>query len=313
MTKDWGYVVLTAEAAKNYVDYKGPNFHEVSLADRQRAKKYRPSTAVRVVECMYDAVASGRPVPKVWLSAQAVFEDGSLIPGCPSVRYTAPPNTKMGQIPELPEVPPVVQLADGTWRKVPEMHVKYSSNGTYCSVPYAFLYKNSPVSGYFEAQTRKDVFEAIFNTTNDAKSDGHGGWLNPANPQAIGEPTREQIYRAMLPVADATEVQRYLDLVAARDAAIAAAEAEKYREPSEQEIQAADVRPETIGRMPADLFKARYLSDKAFRYAYDRREAFEKAMREKEHKEAAAAADRQAIDHGLKVLALREQGIVSER
>jgi hypothetical protein len=308
----WLFVAAETDAAKQYATISSDNYHEMQFSTRDKAKSYQPSDAVRRVEIVFNGADAGKPMPQTLLSLQAVYEDGSVVASCPAPRYVAPKKQK-NQIPELPSVPPVVNLADGTWRVTPPMQIKYSTNGQYYSVAYAFIHKGSPVSGYFDAPTEKDLFDVIFSTQNDAISDGRGGWLDAHNPRVPGTPTTEQTYRAQLPIADSGTVQKWLDRVAAYEAAKAAEQAELYREPTEVEIAAVDVSPETLARMSAAVQKARYLGDKAFRVALDRREAFEKAIKEKERKEAAEVIDRKAVDHGRKVLALREQGIVSER
>ena len=278
------------------------------LSGQKDARKYAPSTAVSIAGYMHTAIEAGHSQPRTWLTAQAQYEDGSPVPGTPAIAYVAPAKAKTPQIPQLPEAPSVVQLGDGSWRKVPQMQVKYSQHGQYYAIAYAFLHRNSPVAGYFEAPTKRDLFDSIFSTKNDAIADGHGGWLDPHNPQIIGEPTLEQTYRATLPLADAAEVQRHLDLIAARDAALAAAEAELNREPTEAEIAAAAVDDRTIAMMPAAVLKDKVLSDKAFAKAYERRERAREAFDRKARQEREAALAELTAKQARERLANRESG-----
>lgn len=308
-------VMAENDPAKQYAAINSDTYSEMRFMTEEKAPWYPPSSAVRRVEVVQNGADAGKPMPPILLSLQAVFEDGSVVPGCPAPRYVAP-KAKTPAIPELPSVPPVVQFkSDNTWRVVPVHKFKtaYSTNGTYSQCPYAFEFNGSPFAGYFKGQTVEELFQSIMDTTNDAIASGTGQWLDPRDGRSPGTPTREQIFRSTWPIATPAQVQDWLAKMAARDQAIAAAEAEKYREPTEAEIQAADVRPETLAKMPADVLRARYLSDKAFRVAYDRKELFEKKVREKEERERAQAVDREAVDYGLKVLANREQGITSER
>jgi hypothetical protein len=314
MNTSFAFVVLVGEDPnKKFVKrYIGPSTHEVLLSGVQDARKHAPSVAVSIADYMQQAVHAGRPVPQLWLTAQAQYEDGSPVPGTPAIPYVAPPKSKAPAISELPEIPPAVQLADGTWRQVPAMQLKYSQHGTYYAVPYAFIYKGSPMSGNFAAPTRKELLDAIFDPRNDARPDGRGGWLDPHNPQVPGEPTREQIYRSNLPEASIEIIEGYLSVVRARDAAIAAAEAELYREPSEQEVQAVDVSDARIHRMPAAVLRDLILSSKAFARAYERREKALAAFAVKEAHERETEQANLAAKQARERLANRENPVNSE-
>src|SRR5690348_7481015 len=101
MNTNFCYVIVPGKPeADNYLNYQGPNLHEMFFTNREKARKYAPSTGVRVVECTFDAVDAGRPLPKWLLSAQAVYEDGTVVNGCPAPRYTAPVK-RTAQIPTL--------------------------------------------------------------------------------------------------------------------------------------------------------------------------------------------------------------------
>ena len=307
MQSQFAYVCLVGETdpKKQFVKkYVGQAAYEVELTEKEHARKYQPGTAVRVSYFIRQAVEVGRAVPSTWSTAVAVYEDGSLLPDEPRINLSAQKKAAPA-ITVLPEVPEVVQIQDGSWRAVPEAQFK---SGGYV-YPYAWLLNGEPISGYFKARSKRELFEAVFDTTNDAVPDGNGGFIDRVSKGEMNQ-TLEQLYRLTLPVADPAAVIKHIDLIAQREAEIAHAAAELDREPTEEEIVAAGVTHQLLERMPAALLRDRCLADKAFAAGYERLLKAEAAFERKALKEREEEAKAQAAKEARERLRKREAGVI---
>lgn len=287
----WLCVTAETDPAKQYASISSDNYHEMRFSTRDKAKSYSPGDARRRQEIVFAGYDAHKPMPAILLSLLPVYEDGSPVPGCLPVRYSAP--KPKAAIPSLPDVPSVVKFADDTWRVVPVHKFKtaHSPNGAYSQCPYAFEFRGSPMSGFFTATSHRELYESIVDTSRDAIASGSGQWLDPRDGRSPGNPSKEQIFRSMWPIATPAQVKQWADLVTARDQAIAAAEYELNREPTESEIAAQDVSDARINAMPAAVLKDMIFANKAFGRAYERKlkaqEAFDR--KEKQERETALA------------------------
>jgi hypothetical protein len=295
MAHDVAVVLFFGESDPEQVGlahYGGPSVHEVKRCAKDRAKKDQPSWAQRKADCLREAVNSGRPCPAIWRNARAVYwpECTELVPGEPGFPYVPPAKQAKPQLEPIPEIPPIVRIQDGTMRVVPEIVPKSNGYG----IAYAFFSPGGePLSGHFMARTKRDVFDAVFDPTNDAipDPDNQSVFIDRQNWEIHSRkvpvpPTKEQLFRLTLPMASTVAVEKYQALLAAHEAA----KAELDREPTEQEIQNVGLTQEMLDRMPGAVLRDRMLADKAFRIAVDRFMVAQEKIREKEQKERDAEA-----------------------
>lgn len=314
------YVVLVGEqdTKKKFVQVcRGQSTHEVVFVSKDRARVYQPGVAIRVSDCIRSAVQSPNPVPRVWATAQAQYEDGTPVEGEPQIScYVAPTKPVAPSLPDVPEVAYLDSIVDprtgqeiepGRWVSVPEMKKLPRGYGwAYAWVSDA----GEPVSGMFSAETPKDLFDSVFG-------------------QPVKDPkfyTLERIYREHLPPADPAKVEAHRVKVAEVDRYRAEREAKLRRLPTESEIAAVEINGQVLdkvttldelgrifGQVPAAVFRDRMLSEPAFRIAYERYERIMRIVQAKQQQEEADAAKLQAARDAQQRLEARERGEVAER